>query len=154
LGSTTTLKEMIKVEEKNNECDTCMGRESPEQIKKWLDAVGFYVHFIIGEPFNYHTHGLEQSFDHLDLQIAFPLPREVAMPIINTLVGLIKSGQEIKDGMILFNIIRDYCVKAYKTIEDGRSVIRILLPDVRGMFPDDIRCDDAYKIQMYDEMDY
>ena len=142
------------MKEKNNDCDKCMGKDNPEKLKHFLDTVGFYVHYIVEPPHNYHTHGLPESFNHPDLQIALAVKKETAMNILGTVIDLIKEGQEIKDGMHLFNVICDYCIKAYKTTEDGRDIIRLLLPDRAGIFPDNPNCDEPFKIQMYDDKDY
>lgn len=44
---------------------------------------GWYAHFVPDDnkypnSINYHTHGLEDSFGHPDLQICFPLPPKIA----------------------------------------------------------------------------
>lgn len=84
---------------------------------------------------NIHTHGLAESFDHLDLQIVLPLSQETAGPILKTIVDRIKDGEHFSDGDILESVIANgYCVKMVNAEENDRPVLRIIFPDAKGNF--------------------
>lgn len=109
-----------------------------------MEKYGWVVHYVAhpGEEWdgfmNAHTHGVKEKFNHLDLQIVFPLPYEIGMGIFHNIVNQIEEGKtfesctegggnysEILDGY-------DVCFLKVKEEETGRELLRVILPDVDG----------------------
>ena len=116
---------------------------------------GYYIHYAPPEGsddcVNYHTHGLMSSRNHKDFQVILPADAEVihsttayeptvAMPsnltiicsIIWSLVAKIDDGEVFEAGMEFYEPIHNYKIKLVDSIENGREVLRILLPDEDG----------------------
>lgn len=101
--------------------------------KERLSNHGYYVHVVFDDKgsINAHTHGLE-NFDHLNFQVVVPLPENVLNGIFVGLVDLVKSGEKFKHNQKVDGVIKNYQVKLFKTKEDGRDVLRVILPDPDG----------------------
>lgn len=80
---------------------------------------------------NIHTHGLVK-FNHLDLQICFPLTQEDAQLLSLTIVDKIKHGTRFTPGIKYKDVLHDNDVEFAEAIEDGRVVLRIIFPDKHG----------------------
>lgn len=138
---------------RNCKCEYCGSAEHKAEMAEkenaWIEQHGFYMHLVPdADPPNVHTHGLVHSMNHIDLQIAMPLKAQLLATLIHDIVDKIRDGAKIKDGDILDYVLKDYNVKAVQMTEMGRPVIRILLPDKDGAFPDDDACAENFKIQM------
>lgn len=106
----------------------------------WVDEMvkrhGWYLHFdfmAIGYPYlvNIHTHGLSM-FDHLDLQICFPLTKEDAYVIVMNVVEGIKNGRRFAPGLKYRDILYGFDMEFAEAKEDGRNVLRMIFPDKYG----------------------
>jgi hypothetical protein len=130
-------------------CGCPSNKEQDATISKSMLKYGFYVHFIHDHiPQDYHTHGLVESFNHLDVQIVLSIPNDIAMYILHSFVALLKKGDRFRDGDIVKGILaNDYDIKLWQTVETGRPVLRMLLPDKSGRFPDDSDCSLRFKNQ-------
>lgn len=124
------------------------------EINSWAEEMmekhGWYMHAVPAEDgihANYHTHGLDETYNHPDLQVTLPLNHEVAHKIICTAVDMIEDGVVFKDGMMYNDIIITFPVEFRKFREMDREVLRIIFPDSNGYFPDDDECDEMYKAQ-------
>ena len=120
-------------------CACCeQGLEAVEkQEAKNMKTLGWYAHIVTDDPdypyhFNYHTHGLIESFNHLDLQICCPIPPQVAHDIAISVIKLIKEGKSFEAGDTAFEVIENYPVTFAKARECDRDVLRIILPDHTG----------------------
>lgn len=135
---------------KTKKCGCPSEEEQAKIVKESMKKYGFYIHYIFnGEVINFHTHGLVESFNHVDFQIAFNIPPDVAMSIMHTIVDKLRKGKRFKGGDIVEEVIANgYNVKLWQTVECGRPVLRLLLPDKVGRFPDEAECAEAYKVQM------
>lgn len=112
----------------------CQGCEDPlfehdQWAKGCMDKFGFYVHLV---EFNMHTHGLENTFNHPDLQIVLPLHPLMAHQLIHDVVGLIRKGTAIQPGVRYSKIIKNLDVTFIEATETGRKVLRMILPDTKG----------------------
>jgi hypothetical protein len=114
--------------------------EAIESLRAWQDrqmaTVGWYAHYVYQDPAipagaNCHTHGLEETFGHPDFQLVIPLHPRVARGILNELVEGVKSGRRFEPGLHT-GVIRNISVLIAGTIEGGRQVLRIILPDRHG----------------------
>lgn len=121
-------------------CAYCnMGSEKVAAMEReFIAKDGFFVHLISDDKttpmgFNAHTHGFELTWNHLDLQVVFPVKEQVVMGLFWAAVEHIKEGSVFSDGDVVGRIAgNDYKVKFIKAQESGRDVLRMILPDVAG----------------------
>ncbi len=103
-----------------------------------LKQYGWLAHIVVDDPdsptgFNWHTHGLQEGYDHRDFQLVCPLPPKVAHQIGATLVDLVKAGATLGSGQKLEQVLHgELLVKLVAAKECGRPVLRIILPDRSG----------------------
>lgn len=118
--------------------------------KQWIEKYGFYIHYVFStkttEMANIHTHGLADNKNHMDFQIVLPITKELASSLIWEFVHNINLGKKYETGLI-DGIIANYPVKLITATESGRLVLRIILPDPNGKFPEDEGCDPIYARQ-------
>ena len=131
------------------DCFQCQAEKdgvSPEEalanFKAWeaekLARFGWIVHYVGDDSdsptgVNIHTHGIMESYDHLDLQIVMPLPQNVAHPILGIIVDRIKNGEKFGDGDVLEQVIGGgFTLKVVAATECNRDVLRIIFPDQSG----------------------
>lgn len=95
---------------------------------------GWYAHHVFDDEqsptgANAHTHGFEETWHHPDIQIAYPLPGQVAHGIFWTVVGHLKEGKRYEPGIRYSDILQNYDVMFAWAQEGGRRVLRMILPD-------------------------
>lgn len=136
------------------ECDGCKNglNNLMDKQKSDMEKYGWVVHYVHatapGEAFSYHTHGVLESFGHPDLEITLPLEPKMVHPIICDMVEQIKEGRKFEAGNKYDKVLRGFMVKAIVASDEGRPLIRILLPDPKGRFPGDKKCDSTYEKQL------
>lgn len=117
---------------------------------------GWYYHPIlesgIENQVNYHTHGLYESHDHLDLQIVLPLNPFQGYLLFVQMIENIKEGAVYSDGekIVLRNPYDAPFIYLKTFFEDDRKVLRLIFPDVNGNLPNDTGCEEPFKSQMLD----
>jgi hypothetical protein len=133
------------------ECEACRdGAEAVrERERKAMEKMGWYVHFVPGDknfPYdmNVHTHGVEETFKHPDIQICAGLPSAIALSILTTAVeDYIRKGKEFKAGKFYDGLIKPAPdlegvlkmeVLFLEATENGRPVLRMILPGKLGEF--------------------
>jgi len=114
-------------------------KEAVANFRKWeqesLEKFGWYVHYVgddreVPTGFNAHTHGLENKYNHLDLQIVCPLPQHVAHGIFWNIVNRIATGEKFKAGDVVSDIAGNgYKVKFVNAWENDRLLLRVIIPD-------------------------
>ncbi|MED2036385.1 hypothetical protein P4V58_03985 [Bacillus wiedmannii] len=62
----------------------------------------------------------------------------------------IKSEKKFEQGIEYTNIIEGYPIIMKYFVEIDREVLRVLLPDERGLLPTMLECDECYKTQSDD----
>lgn len=123
----------------------------PDTVFSKVDINRWAIHYVTGlkDPHmaNIHTH-FPAEFHHIDLQLALPFNPQIAGEILNCLGTMIANGSDFRSGDIVEGILVD-CPLALKTFrETGRSVLRVIVPDVNRKFPWDEGCDEVYKKQL------
>lgn len=130
-------------------CAICLWRakglteeEAVKRYNEWendqMKQHGWIVHFIGSDDpstptgVNYHTHGLTDTFDHLDLQIVVSLGQNTAHGIFLSALDCIKEGRKFAHGDVVDRIVKGYNVKFVTATEGGRNLLRIILPDQNG----------------------
>jgi len=103
-----------------------------EKIRKH----GWFAHFMVdGLPngmADIHTHGIAETFGHPDLQLTVNIGERNAMGIFHALVRRIRGGEVLRVGVDYEDIARGYRTKFTHAGEDGRPVLRLIVPDVAG----------------------
>ena len=131
----------IIIDESKEKCKCIACEHGMDVLKameeKSLKNMGWYAHIILNDhncPFNYniHTHGVRENFQHLDLQICFPLDPKNAHTILTNIINQIKSGKKYEIGKPIIDnyVLKDnYPFLFVKTKENSRDVFRIILCD-------------------------
>ncbi len=119
-----------------------------EENQALLDRQGWFLDYEVmdGPISNIHTHGLAENLNHADLQIVLKLEEEMAAMLFETIISNIADGYKYKVGRST-NVIEGIEVE-FKVFEEGsRKVLRLILPDSEGRFPDHEGCEAPYKHQ-------
>ena len=95
---------------------------------------------------NAHTHGMER-YQHMDFQMVLFLPPQEIGRILNTMGMRVQSGERFKAGDYVSGIYEDCQIRLDAFEETGRMVLRVVIPDKYGRFPEDVACMDTYKLQ-------
>jgi hypothetical protein len=111
--------------------------------KQMMEKYGWVTHFVVDTDDNeakvstktgvdIHTHGLEENFNHPDLQIALPIDASIAHSILTSIIDNIKEGNTYKDGDVCKGLLKgDYKVR-FQKVNSDRSILRIILPNKEG----------------------
>ena len=95
---------------------------------------------------NAHTHGMER-YGHLDFQIVLLLPPYEIARILNTMGMRVQHGERFQTGDYVSGIYEDCPIRLDAFEETGRTVLRVIIPDEYGVFPEDENCTETYKLQ-------
>lgn len=111
------------------------------------DACGKVEDSYIQYACNAHTHGMER-YGHPDFQLVLQLPVEEIGRILNWMGLRVQAGERFKDGDYVSGIYEDCQIRLDEYEETGRKVLRVIIPDKYGIFPEDPACMDTYKLQL------
>jgi len=130
------------------ECEACkIGMKAmKEKEAGFLKNPGWFAHYVPDPTYpngmNVHTHGLEENFKHLDLQICLAMDQRICHQILNNAIGEIKAGKKFEAGEKYDDVIE--ASPAYKDLklkvlfleaeEGGRKVLRMIFPEKDGSF--------------------
>lgn len=95
---------------------------------------------------NAHTHGME-NYGHQDFQFVLYLDPKTIMYLLNSMGLRVQGGERFKAGDIVSNIIEGYDIRLDEFEETGRKVLRVIVPNAGGLFPDDAGCENTYRLQ-------
>jgi hypothetical protein len=109
------------------------------------------IHYVVFDEFgiyiNAHTHGLEESYGHKDIQIVMPFGQYSIAEIMSECVYAISRGRTFEPGVSYSGLF--YCdVQFIEVEEDNRKVLRMLIPDERGLLPSDPACEKVHRGQI------
>lgn len=129
--------------------------EREQWQNEMLEEYGWYMDIVPAEEYdeihaNYHTHGVQDNFNHMDFQIVLNMDPEIAHQIFVNLIIDISNGKSFEEGEKYSDAIEGFNVsfKEYKEME--RDVLRVLLPDRDGILPNEKNCNENYMIQLDD----
>jgi hypothetical protein len=135
-------------------CGVCAGKISLDALetkeKEMIKKNGFFAHYVTDPNcryVNYHTHGFRKTWDQDDFQIVVLLPPQLAHSLFWTFADRVRAGEHFKEGDRVDKIIREHPVCLRKAREGGRDVLRIILPDKNGLFPEDAGVDRYFSMQ-------
>lgn len=115
-------------------------QQSKNEQQDLLDKYGWYMHYVFDKNGEYnglsniHTHGLKESFNHLDLQAALPLRPEIIHLVFSTIIEHIKNGIVFLPNSSSDEVIQWYAVYFKEFTENGRSVLRVIFPELGENF--------------------
>jgi hypothetical protein len=124
--------------------------EAARRMRSGLERHGWYAHYVCAADHMpggvcYHTHGLDMSTGHPDLQIVLPINHEVAHGIFHQIADRIKAGEEFEAGKV-FEGVTDFGAMLVEAKEKDRPVMRVIIPDGEGNFEQE-SMDPDYAIQ-------
>ncbi len=96
---------------------------------------------------NAHTHGMEK-YEHQDFQMVLSYPPKEIMYILNSLGFRVQAGERFSSGDYVSGIYLDCDLKLIEFEESERKVLRVIVPDKFGRFPDDPLCMEEYRHQL------
>ena len=114
----------------------------------FVEQIGWTVHVITDEP-TAHTHGLEESYGHLDVQVWLPTNHRKQYELLATVAEAVKAGRRYAAGKE-YNDLFNVPVRFVEREEGGRRVLRLIVPDPNGLFPDDHGCMPGYDMQLHE----
>lgn len=140
-----------RIQERRNQ------EERFQEVKRRQDVAleehGWFAHFVfdhdgnMGGMANCHTHGVWENFGHRDLQIVLPIQPEVAHGLFTTVVEQVKKGRIFKTDTAEDKVINNLDVHFREYEDQGRKLLRIILPDPTGKFPWEVGCENPYNRQ-------
>jgi len=131
----------------------CNGPRNLDKEKKMVEEYGFHCHLVPNGDddsptgVNFHTHGIPETCDHLDIQVVVFLPPEVFGPIIHDVYKRIKSGTKFEIDTAYDKILKGMNVQFIYAEECGRDVLRMILPDNTGETMPELMKDENFKKQ-------
>ena len=131
------MKKQKHEHENKCECAICKNGMEATLLKEAskLEKFGWIIHYVLNEGISdFHTHGLEENFNHIDLQIYFPSAPKTAQGILNVVVDRIKAGEKFESGNEYEDLLIGYKVLFRCAKESDRTVLRLILPNVDGKY--------------------
>lgn len=126
--------------------------EKKLQEREWMAKYGWVYHYVSfpgeNQIANIHTHGFEENYNHIDFQIVLKYQTELVQGIFNALYYHVKKGKVFESGKYYSEVVSGYEVLMQTFEEDGREVLRVILPDEKGLFPQSPDCNSIYKLQI------
>lgn len=122
--------------------------------KQLLKEHGWLIHYVfeteessLNGLANIHTHGLAETFGHMDLQVVLPIAPETIHPVLHGIVHDIKNGKVFHPNERSSEVLQGMDVYFAPYTEHDRDVLRLILPDPNGRLPFEEDCDAFYKRQ-------
>lgn len=124
-------------------CFVCQhGKKALQKVEiKSMKKYGWYAHLVFDDcdfpnHTNFHTHGVYESFGHLDFQCCFPFPDpNILMTILHAIVNDIKGGRSFIANVGYDGYIQGgYLVRFMEATENDRIVLRLLVPNAQGTY--------------------
>jgi hypothetical protein len=151
-----------------------MDREA--KYKAWVEQCmktdGWYAHYVAGghacaqcgddehpsdwpeHLMNAHTHGFETTWKHPDFQVVLGMNQRTVHDLFWELADRVKDGTRYAPG-VHTGLVKwgDPLRQAREPMrmkwanEEGRRVLRVLMPDPEGKLPDEAGCEELYRQQ-------
>ena len=123
-----------------------MSQQSIDWIIHMVGSTGEPGNSFIDCACNAHTHGMEK-YHHLDFQMVLADADAIGY-VLNSLGRRVQNGEKFKNGDLVMGIFEDCPVKLVAFEETGRNVLRVIIPDAQGIFPNEANCAYPYNIQL------
>lgn len=117
-----------------------------------MKKIDWMIHYVVDEaecPYlvNAHTHGMEK-YNHQDFQFVLNEGMENVGWILNTLGLRVQNGERFNNGQTIKNFSNGYDGRFQEFYETGRKVLRFIIPDKYGRFPEDDECSFVLSLQI------
>ena len=119
-------------------------KQDTELIKKY----GWVAHLITDSDL-VHTHGLQETYGHMDFEIKLPLPRKMLHQFLSALANAVKAGEVFHADETSLAVF-ECPVRFVERTEAGRRVLRAIFPDRHGHWPGEPDCVDLFAHQIED----
>jgi hypothetical protein len=144
---------MASIPESSGECMGCS--EGIEAVRKHdaeaFKEYGWFAHIVPDPDFpngmNYHTHGLDVSYNHKDIQVCLSINPKLIHSLVSDVIDQIKKGQTFESGQVVSRIVRGMNVTFANAKEDNRDVLRMIFPDSAGLLDRKNMVDERFKAQ-------
>lgn len=111
------------------------------KASEWTVRKGVVAHYVPaaagGVWINAHTHGLDDACGHPDFQVVLPVSMGLCRDLFAELSALVAAGRRFEPGHRIRGVVKGLSVMVADAEEDGRHVLRVLLPDAEGRLPGD-----------------
>lgn len=95
---------------------------------------------------NAHTHGMDK-YSHPEFQLVLYMPEATIGYVLNTMGLRVQAGERFKAGDLVEGIFLDCPVRLDEFEENGRKLLRVIIPDAQNRFPEDPDCAYPYNFQ-------
>ena len=115
-----------------------------------IERFGWVAHTMTDQPL-IHTHGLQERFDHPDLEIRLAVPPNKRYSFLAPIAEAVKAGRRFQAGEedhTVFSVPIRFIARE----ESGRMVLRAIFPDPAGRFPDDPGCPPEWAEQLLQDI--
>lgn len=115
-------------------CDCCQ-----EVMYPWRDGIC-----------EAHTHGLKETYNHPDFQTVIETDDiEDIWDVLDEMACRVRAGARYNPGDIVESLIEGRLVRCEFQIDmDALMVLRLVITDGNGYWPEDEGCDELYSLQM------
>lgn len=105
----------------------------------------------VEEPFlehtcNAHTHGMDK-YGHMDFQVVLHLRPKNIVYVLNSMCERVCAGEKFRHGDLVSGIFQDCDVRVEEFREANRTVLRVIIPDGKNIFPENENCRYPYFLQ-------
>ena len=97
---------------------------------------------------NVHTHGMRELYGHPEFQFVLNIGSDKVLPILNTLGLMVQDGKRFKAGDTVSGVLLDRDIRLFEATNNGKKILRVIIPDQHNHFPDDEDCEDIFKLQL------
>lgn len=97
---------------------------------------------------NIYTEGLQENFEHMDIQVVIPYSQQAIYPIVFHMVEMIKRGTVFAPETRSSEILDGADVYFRKFEYRGKPILRMFIPDKNRFLPFEDECDQFFKKQL------
>lgn len=100
--------------------------------------------------YDVHTDGLDDLYGHMNFQIVVGIDVHIAATLLNEMGCRVRAGAKYKQGDVLDDLLTGgYQVRLDLTTDSAAMpVLRLVLPDVAGRWPEEKDCEYPFSLQL------
>ena len=95
---------------------------------------------------NVHTEGMNR-YQHPEFQVILKLPPALIHYLLKELMKKVADGKQFQSGDLVEDLLPHVPIRLDTYQMYGPEVLRVIIPDKRGRFPEDEKCDFWFKLQ-------
>ncbi len=97
---------------------------------------------------DFHTSGMSR-YNHTEFQMVLRYADQEIGRILNDLGLRVQAGERFKDGDLVSGIYEDCQIRLAEIEDDGKTFLRVIVPDKNNRFPEHPECEYPYMMQQY-----